>query len=99
MQGRKRVFPIRFGQVGPVLLFDEKTVLGQQAHDARDGLGKQGLLPSDGGGRRLRRRNLEILDVKTTPLTTHSILAKHTKSHSHIRRGEGYKGPIGLGKS
>jgi hypothetical protein len=34
LQGQKRAFPIRFGEVGPVLLFDEKTLLGQPPHDA-----------------------------------------------------------------
>src|SRR5262249_16923858 len=33
----------RFGEVGPVLLFDEKTLLGQPPHDACDDLCKKGL--------------------------------------------------------
>ena len=40
LQGQKRVFPIRFGEVGHALLFDEKPKTGQQPHDARDDLGK-----------------------------------------------------------
>src|SRR4030095_8815986 len=36
--GQKRAFPIRFGEVGPILLFDEKTLLGQPPHDACDDL-------------------------------------------------------------
>jgi hypothetical protein len=35
-----RAFPIHVGKIGPVLLFYKKTVLGQQAHDARDDFGK-----------------------------------------------------------
>src|SRR5262245_15621163 len=40
LQGQKRAFPIRFGEVGPVLLFDEKTLLGKPPHDACDDLCK-----------------------------------------------------------
>jgi hypothetical protein len=29
LQGQKRAFPIRFGEIGHALLFDEKTVFGQ----------------------------------------------------------------------